>query len=180
MSLIVGCVIAVSWNYHKTALKEAAEKNSSAYPYSISDIEKVLDDQLQGWNNGNVDQFMEGYVKDSTVRFITNKKVKTSWQEITGSYKKGYPNKEAMGKLSFYRDEIRWINQQAGISQVIGRWEVIQTRKTDQPATGSMGAKKPMPSDRPEKIITDTLSGRFSLIFVGTQQGPRIQVDHTW
>lgn len=133
--------------------------------YSLDDVNNVLDKQLQGWNNGNIDQFMEGYIKDSSVRFITNKRVKTSWQEITDSYKKGYPNKEAMGKLSFHRDEVRWINQSAGISQVIGRWEVIQKHQV---------------SENNDDRATDTLSGRFSLIFIGTSEGPKIQIDHTW
>jgi hypothetical protein len=118
----------------------------------------VLDYQLKGWNDANIDVFMSGYIKDSSVRFITDKKVKTSWQEITDSYKKGYPDKDAMGKLTFHRDEIRWVNESAYIAQVIGRWEVIQEHK---PAH-------------------DTLSGRYSLIFVGTPEGPKIQIDHTW
>jgi hypothetical protein len=118
----------------------------------------VLDYQLKGWNDANIDVFMSGYIKDSSVRFITDKKVKTSWQEITDSYKKGYPDKDAMGELTFHRDEIRWVNESAYIAQVIGRWEVIQKHKPTH----------------------DTLSGRFSLIFIGTPEGPKIQIDHTW
>jgi hypothetical protein len=139
-------------------------------------VNQVLDYQLKGWNEGNIDQFMEGYIKDSSVRFITDKKVKTSWQEITDSYKKGYPNKEAMGKLSFHRDEIRWVNRSAYIAQVIGRWEVIQKHKEGE-VKGSMGS-----TDKAKQIqpTQDTLSGRFSLIFVGTPEGPKIQIDHTW
>jgi hypothetical protein len=139
-------------------------------------VNQVLDYQLKGWNEGNIDQFMEGYIKDSSVRFITDKKVKTSWQEITDSYKKGYPNKEAMGKLSFHRDEIRWVNRSAYIAQVIGRWEVIQKHKEGE-VKGSMGS-----TDKAKQIqpTQDTMSGRFSLIFVGTPEGPKIQIDHTW
>ena len=92
--------------------------------YTLADVNQVLDEQLQGWNEGNIDKFMQGYIKDSSVRFITNKRVKTSWQEITDSYKKNYPNKDAMGQLSFYRDEVRWINESAYFAQVIGRWQV--------------------------------------------------------
>ena len=133
-------------------------KGQSVFAYTLDDVNKVLDYQLKGWNDANIDVFMSGYIKDSSVRFITDKKVKTSWQEITDSYKKGYPDKDAMGKLTFHRDEIRWVNESAYIAQVIGRWEVIQKHKPTH----------------------DTLSGRFSLIFVGTPEGPKIQIDHTW
>jgi hypothetical protein len=186
LSLLLGCAIALFSNYHKNELKKAVaqaiDNNTSDYPYALNDIEKVLDNQLIGWNNGNIDQFMDGYVKDSSVRFITVKKVKTSWQEITDSYKKGYPNKEAMGKLTFHRDEIRWVNQSASIAQVIGRWEVIQKHR-EKFASGSISLDNTTPrnSDNSNHQPTyDTLSGRFSLIFVGTEKGPKIQIDHTW
>jgi hypothetical protein len=186
LSLLLGCAIALFSNYHKNELKKAVaqaiDNNTSDYPYALNDIEKVLDNQLIGWNNGNIDQFMDGYVKDSSVRFITDKKVKTSWQEITNSYKKGYPDKEAMGQLTFHRDEIRWVNQSASIAQVIGRWEVIQKHR-EKLASGSISLDNTTPrnSDNNNHQATyDTLSGRFSLIFVGTEKGPKIQIDHTW
>ena len=155
------------------------ESTQKEFPYSLDDVNLVLDDQLSGWNAGNIDQFMEGYVKDSSVRFITNKKIKTSWQEITDSYKKGYPNKEAMGKLTFHRDEIRWVNRSAYISQVIGRWEVIQKHKLEQ-ANPNLGSRDFSSIVNRNAPTHDTMSGRFSLIFVGTQHGPKIQIDHTW
>lgn len=150
--------------------------------YTLADVNQVLDEQLQGWNEGNIDKFMQGYIKDSSVRFITNKRVKTSWQEITNSYKKNYPNKDAMGQLSFYRDEVRWINESAYIAQVIGRWQVVQKHK--ETAKTSVENQSNTPSThniiQQNKNSQDTLSGRFSLIFIGTPEGPKIQIDHTW
>ncbi len=156
---MVCTIISFMYRYQSGASDPVTtlSKSQSIFPYTLNDVNNVLDYQLKGWNEANIDAFMSGYVRDSSVRFITNKKVKTSWQEITDSYKKGYPNKEAMGKLTFHRDEIRWVNESAYIAQVIGRWEVIQKQPTH-----------------------DTLSGRFSLIFVGTPEGPKIQIDHTW
>ena len=190
LALIVGCCVAIAINWHRSEIKKAVEQatsqtQSAEFPYTLEAVERVLDEQLAGWNNGNIDQFMRGYVQDSTVRFITNKKVKTSWQEITDSYKKGYPNKEAMGKLTFHRDEIRWINETAGISQVIGRWEVIQKKQlAEVPGSISTSSTNVQPSSdlksRNPNPQYDTLSGRFSLIFIGTKEGPKIQVDHTW
>lgn len=190
LALIVGCCVAIAMIWHRSEIKKAVEQatsqtQSAEFPYTLEAVESVLDEQLSGWNNGNIDQFMRGYIQDSTVRFITNKKVKTSWQEITDSYKKGYPNKEAMGKLTFHRDEIRWINEPAGISQVIGRWEVIQKKQlAEVPGSKSTSSTTVPPSAdlkrRNPNPHFDTLSGRFSLIFIGTKEGPKIQVDHTW
>ena len=181
---MVCTVISFIYRYQSGASDPAEslsklESTQTEFPYSLDDVNLVLDDQLSGWNAGNIDQFMEGYVKDSSVRFITNKKIKTSWQEITDSYKKGYPNKEAMGKLTFHRDEIRWVNRSAYISQVIGRWEVIQKHKLEQ-ANPNLGSRDFSSIVNRNAPTHDTLSGRFSLIFVGTQHGPKIQIDHTW
>ena len=96
-----------------------------------------------------------------------------------------------MGKLTFHRDEIRWVNRSAYISQVIGRWEVIQKRTVDKPAESLGQNGKLDPANQNKKTnptiqignnapTHDTLSGRFSLIFVGTKNGPKIQIDHTW
>ena len=152
--------------------------------YTLADVNQVLDEQLEGWNEGNIDKFMQGYIKDSSVRFITNKRVKTSWQEITDSYKKNYPNKDAMGQLSFYRDEVRWISESAYIAQVIGRWQVVQKHKEKAKTSGSVETHVNTPSThniiQQNKNSQDTLSGRFSLIFIGTPEGPKIQIDHTW
>ena len=165
----------------------------SASQYSLNDVKDVLKSQISAWSAGNIDGFMEGYIKDSTVRFITGKKVKSSWLQILNDYKKGYPTKEAMGNLDFLLDEVRWLDSLAGISQVIGRWQVIQivkvnsleesaqnTSQLDKLKVNQTAKQSPMKVDSRTSHKTDTLSGRFSLIFKSTKQGPRIAVDCTW
>jgi hypothetical protein len=166
---------------------------SVANLYSLNDVKDVLKSQISAWSSGDIDGFMEGYIKDSTVRFITGKRVKSSWLQILNDYKKGYPTKEAMGNLDFILDEVRWLDSLAGLSQVIGRWQVIQIEKLnslDQSAQKNSALDKlntkPI-TNQPQKSLdklprnqADTLSGRFSLIFKSTEQGPRIAVDCTW
>ena len=135
--------------------------------YRLDEVRSVLSNQIKCWSRGDIDGFMDGYIRDSSVRFITAKKVKSSWQEILSSYRKGYPTKEAMGNLDFLLDEVRWLDSAAGLSQVIGRWQVLQT------------ADKANGINERENAV-DTLSGRFSLIFKYTNQGPKIAVDCTW
>ncbi len=166
---------------------------SVANLYSLNDVKDVLKSQISAWSSGDIDGFMEGYIKDSTVRFITGKRVKSSWLQILNDYKKGYPTKEAMGDLDFILDEVRWLDSLAGLSQVIGRWQVIQIEKLnslDQSAqkTSALDKLNTKPiTNQPQKSLdklprnqADTLSGRFSLIFKSTEQGPRIAVDCTW
>ena len=64
------------------------------------EIQKVLDLQVVAWNEGNIDQFMEGYWKSDSLQFIGTEIV-TGWKATLNRYKKTYPNKDAMGSLRF-------------------------------------------------------------------------------
>jgi len=130
---------------------------NSVNHYTLSEVRGVLDSQVKCWSNGDIDGFMQGYEQSGDVRFITQKGVKNNWKQILDGYKKGYPGKDAMGNLQFDVKEVRWLDSSAGISQVIGQWRVS-------------------PWDKPNEIH----QGLFSLVFHGTENGPRILVDCTW
>ncbi|MFN5890199.1 MAG: hypothetical protein ACK448_07390 [Bacteroidota bacterium] len=166
--LLVGCSV-VGLLFGACGSKPSADQ--SIRNYSLDEVRSVLKSQISAWSTGDINGFMDGYIKDSTVRFITSKKVKSSWQQILSDYKKGYPTKEAMGNLDFLLDEVRWLDSSAGLSQVIGRWQVLQVRGDKKNILDGINQRQSQ---------LDTLSGRFSLIFKSTQQGPRIAIDCTW
>jgi len=67
-------------------------------------IEKVIDllnQQVVDWNNGNLESFMEGYIKSDELQFIGSKGVTYGWEKTLANYKKAYPDKATMGQLSF-------------------------------------------------------------------------------
>ncbi len=70
-------------------------------------IKEVLFSQQKSWNKGDLLGFMQGYAKSDSLIFIGSKGVKYGWQNTLEDYKKGYPNKEYMGKLHF---DIKHIN----------------------------------------------------------------------
>lgn len=133
------------------------KQHHEVHTYQLQDVKNVLDSQVKSWSNGDIDGFMQGYEKSAAVRFITKKGVKSNWNQILEGYKKGYPGKEAMGNLQFDLQEVRWLDSNAGISQVIGQWRVS-------------------PWDKPN----DIQKGWFSLVFHATSEGPKILVDCTW
>jgi ketosteroid isomerase-like protein len=63
-------------------------------------IRQVLDRQVEAWNRGDLDQFMEGYWKSDSILFIGSK-VTAGWASTLARYKKSYPTREAMGTLRF-------------------------------------------------------------------------------
>ena len=122
--------------------------------YSFNDVQSVLDEQITQWNLGSVDGFMKGYWNSDSMLFITAKGPRYGFQAVSDSYKKNYPSKEAMGNLRFEVIKMQWIDETAGISQVLGKWHVGENSKPQ--------------------------SGYFSLIFKFIDNKPRIVIDHTW
>ena len=64
-------------------------------------IAKVLEDQRLAWNRGDIDAFMQGYWKSDSLVFVGKDAPVFGWQKTIDRYKRGYPNKAAMGELTF-------------------------------------------------------------------------------
>lgn len=89
-----------------------------------SDIEinQVLNLQVQCWNEGNIDCFMEGYWKSDSLMFIGKNGITHGWHNTFKNYKERYPDKSAMGELSFeiLNKEILSEN----FVTVVGKWSL--------------------------------------------------------
>lgn len=64
-------------------------------------IKAVMSMQEEAWSAGDLEQFMTGYINDESLTFIGSRGLSYGWETTLSNYKKGYPDKAAMGKLSF-------------------------------------------------------------------------------
>jgi len=88
-------------------------------------IRAIMAKQELAWNRGELVDFMEGYWKSDSLRFIGSKGLTYGWQKTLDNYKKGYPDLDAMGKLKF---TIISVEQLSGKSAyVIGKWYLTRT-----------------------------------------------------
>jgi len=115
------------------------------------EIRAVLEAQQEAWNRGDLDAFMQGYWKSDRTEFVGPSGIQRGWQAVLDRYRQGYPNREAMGKLSFSNLEINLLGSDAAF--VLGRWRL--DRAADHP------------------------HGVFTLIFRRFPEGWRIVHDHT-
>ena len=114
-------------------------------------VKAVLDAQRDAWNRGDVEGYMDGYVRSEDTVLVSGDNVTRGWKTVLDRYKKTYSSREKMGMLTFSDLETTLIGNDAAI--VLGRWHL--TRAGDEP------------------------HGRFTLIFRRTKEGWRIIHDHT-
>lgn len=120
----------------------------------ISDEQRVRDAltaQVVAWNGGNIHAFMQSYAKTDSIMFIGSKSVTYGWDSTLAHYKKSYPNKAAMGVLSFDLIKVKQLSPDYFF--VVGKFTLIRDR--------------------------DTPSGHFDLLFQKINSQWFIVSDHT-
>jgi len=129
----------------------AADSPSATPAGAEAAIRAVLDAQVAAWNRGDVDAFMAGYWKSDATEFVGATGVVRGWQAVLERYKKAYPDRQAMGTLTFSDLEVNLLCPTVAL--VTGHFHL--QREKDQP------------------------SGVFTLVFRKFPEGWRIISDHT-
>jgi uncharacterized protein (TIGR02246 family) len=116
-------------------------------------IKQVLQQQMEAWNRGDVDTFMQGY-KDSPDTTFIGKSIEHGYAPILERYKKAYPAKDAMGTLDFSDLDVRSLDP--GYAVATGKFHLARSIAAGGDA-----------------------SGIFSLVWERTHQGWKIILDHS-
>lgn len=128
----------------------------TSFEFSSEDttsIKKVIEDQKNAWNNGDIDGYMKGYLQSDSTRFISKRGASFGYDSITARYKRYYDSKEKMGHLEFEHIKFYPMSKVPPMYQVTGNWAI----------TGK-----------------DSAGGFFSLLFIRNKNDWKIVVDHTW
>ena len=72
-----------------------------AQPVEETAIKKVIGEQVEAWNKGNIEEFMQGYWQDDSLMFIGHGGVTYGYTNTLNGYKKTYDSPDKMGKLFF-------------------------------------------------------------------------------
>ena len=100
----------------------------SQNPISLKDsleIMKVMKIQEIAWNNGDIDAFMEGYLKSDELVFSGKSGPVYGWDNTKKRYYISYPNTQVMGKLKFTIKKIRSISLNSAF--LIGEYYLKRT-----------------------------------------------------
>jgi len=124
---------------------------SFAQPADEKAIRNSMNEQLDAWNAGDINRFMETYWRSDSLMFVGKSGVTYGWQATKDNYLKGYPDTAAMGKLDFNIMEVKRLSVLYFF--VVGKWHLKRT-------AGDMG-------------------GHFTLLFKKVKGKWVIVVDHT-
>lgn len=88
-------------------------------------IRAIMKTQEDAWNRGDLEAFMAGYWHSDSLKFIGSRGLTYGWQQTLDNYKKGYPDRDAMGVLLFTIISVEKLSSKS--AYVIGKWQL--TRK---------------------------------------------------
>lgn len=89
-------------------------------------ILNLLEQQRSDWNKGDVEAYMQGYWKSDSLLFVGKNGPTYGWQKTLENYKKGYPDKAAMGLLTFGIKKVDFLTKDKAF--VLGSWNVKQEK----------------------------------------------------
>lgn len=98
---------------------------STAQEKETDNILHALTIQTESWNNGDIEGFMKTYWNSDSLMFIGKSGVTYGWTNTLNNYKKGYPDKTAMGKLDFTIIKVNRISTKH--YSVVGKWHLSRT-----------------------------------------------------
>lgn len=114
------CLLALA------ALLSLAAHAQSAAERSIRGI---MAEQEAAWNRGDLPAFMQGYWQSDSLRFIGSRGLTHGWQTTLDNYRKGYPDRAAMGTLKFNILSVEKLSRRSAF--VIGKWHLARGEKGD-------------------------------------------------
>src|SRR5262245_36018272 len=100
-----------------------------AFAGGKEDIRSLLERQEQDWNRGDLAAFMTGYERSDALVFTSGGEVRRGWNAALARYRAAYPDRAAMGRLTFSDLEITLLGTDAAV--VLGRYRL--ERAQDRP-----------------------------------------------
>ncbi|HSU50145.1 MAG TPA: DUF4440 domain-containing protein [Segetibacter sp.] len=88
-------------------------------------IRRVIEKQSEGWNKGNIEEYMKGYWESDSLIFVGKSGVTYGYKNTLDHYRKAYPDKSSMGLLQL--DLLRFKRLSSNYYYVTGKWSLKRT-----------------------------------------------------
>jgi hypothetical protein len=112
--------------FHFLILSSANGQTGKVNSNEWATIEKLLNTQVEKWNEGDIDGFMQTYWNSPELTFSGGGKTTRGWQATMDRYKSRYPDRETMGTLEFDNLEHKSLGDNAAL--VLGSWQLTTAK----------------------------------------------------
>jgi ketosteroid isomerase-like protein len=92
-------------------------------------IRRAIAEQQEAWNRGDIPAFMQAYWRSDELQFIGGSGVTKGWQATLDNYYRRYPDRAAMGQLTFGIVSMEKISSKCVF--LVGTWDL--KRQNDAP-----------------------------------------------
>lgn len=124
----ISAILTGKWSFMKIGLLAAVLLITACCKGQSADelsIRKILKQQSEAWNRGDIEGFMHGYWQNDSLMFIGKSGVTYGWQKTLANYKRNYPDTAAMGKLTFTIIDTRQLSTE--YFHVVGKWHLARS-----------------------------------------------------
>lgn len=97
-------------------------------------IARLLTDQSEAWNRGDIPAFMRTYENSPDTAYVGAAGVTKGYQQVLARYRKKYSTPQQMGTLRFTDLTVRPLT--AGVATVTGRFQLTRGKEAGGDATG--------------------------------------------
>ncbi len=101
-------------------------------PDPTEDILTVMRAAEADWNAGDLEAYMNSYWRSEDLRFAGGGGVNRGWEAVLDSYQTAYPDRAAMGQLTFSEIDVTVLADDAAV--VFGRWRLDREDVADDAA----------------------------------------------
>lgn len=116
------------------------------------EVASVLDEQVEAWNEGDLDRFLWTYWDDDHLTFYSGGTINQGLKAVAARYRKNYQSGgKEMGRLSFSDLDVTILSRERALARA--RWKLV-TKK-------------------------ETINGLFTLVLRKFPEGWKIVHDHT-
>ncbi|HTS12999.1 MAG TPA: nuclear transport factor 2 family protein [Candidatus Limnocylindrales bacterium] len=130
LGLSVVCAVTILAAYGSARPPESHGERGANSHGAEEQIRELLGVQQEAWNRGDIDSFMGYYWKSGETLFIGANGVTRGWQAVLERYHHNYPDRMAMGRLTFSHVEVHLGCEDSAF--VVGQFQL--QREKDSPA----------------------------------------------
>jgi ketosteroid isomerase-like protein len=120
----IGSGLCLLWLFGSWAVAGVEPAAAGGRGADESAVRRLLDQQTEAWNRGDLEGYMQGYWQSPDLTFYSGGTITGGWDSTLARYRKRYQSEgRQMGRLDFPGETIELLGPDAALAR--GRWRLV-------------------------------------------------------